>query len=315
MEHSIALISGTTSGVGYATACALAAEGWQEIIVTERSLEHAQQTAAQLAAETRIKVFTPLELDLDKPVSVQSTLDELIKRGRSIDFLMLNADMVPDKRVMAAGVEAAQAPLLGYHQLIAGLLRANLLDPNARIVIAGSEATRAHVPTFSFVDVADLVTEHFRNDRSAAVEALLRSTPSVKDEASRAYIESKLIITWWAAALARRLPSGMAVFAAGTATDTKVVRNASPALKYLFIPIVSPIPSMNQTPETAPLWYVQGAEFGTEDSAQFFASAQGTFTGPIEAMRHLQFHDPANQEGAWQAVVNVSGVDLFTEHP
>ena len=263
-----------------------------------------------------MKVFTPLELDLDKPVSVQSTLDEFIKRGRPIDFLLLNAGMIPgDKRVMTAeGVETSQAPLLGYHQLTAGLLRANLLDPNARIVIAGSEATRTDIPTFSFVDVADLATKHFQKDRSAAVEALLRSSPSVKYEANRAFIEAKLIVIWWAAALARRLPSGMAVFAAGVATDTKVVRNTGPELKYLFIPVVNPIFGTNQTSETAPLWYVQGAEFGTDDSGQFFASAQGTFTGPIEAMRHPQFHDPANQEGAWQAVVNVSGVDLLTQH-
>jgi NAD(P)-dependent dehydrogenase (short-subunit alcohol dehydrogenase family) len=37
MEHSIALVTGTTSGLGYAAARALAGEGWREIIVTGRS--------------------------------------------------------------------------------------------------------------------------------------------------------------------------------------------------------------------------------------------------------------------------------------
>jgi NADP-dependent 3-hydroxy acid dehydrogenase YdfG len=50
MEHSIALITGTTSGLGYAAA---------------RSLARFQETAAQLAAETKTQVFTPLELDLN----------------------------------------------------------------------------------------------------------------------------------------------------------------------------------------------------------------------------------------------------------
>ena len=67
MEHSIALVTGATSGLGHAAARLLAEEGWREIIVTGRSLAQIQETAAQLAAETKRKVFTPLELDLDKP--------------------------------------------------------------------------------------------------------------------------------------------------------------------------------------------------------------------------------------------------------
>ena len=158
MEHSIALVTGATSGVGYAAARILAGEGWREIIVTGRSLGRAQETAAQLAAETKTQVFTPLELDLDKSSSVQSALAELVKRGRPVDFLLLNAGVLGGKaRVLtAAGVEAAQAPLIGHHQLTVGLLRANLLSPNARIVIAGSEAARGDVPMFSYTDVAAL---------------------------------------------------------------------------------------------------------------------------------------------------------------
>ena len=86
MEHSITLVTGTTSGLGYAAARTLAGEGWREIIVTGRSLGRAQETAAQLAAETKIQVFTPLGLDLDTPSSVQSALAALVSSevGRSI---------------------------------------------------------------------------------------------------------------------------------------------------------------------------------------------------------------------------------------
>ena len=124
MEHSIALVTGATSGLGHAAARLLAAEGYREVIVTGRSLARIQETAAQLAAETKTQVFTPLELDLDTPASVQSALAELVKRGRRVDFLLLNAGMVPGKKrvLTAAGVEAAQAPLSGHHQLTVGLL-------------------------------------------------------------------------------------------------------------------------------------------------------------------------------------------------
>jgi hypothetical protein len=89
-------------------------------------------------------------------------LAELVKRSPPIDFLLLNAGMIPGKeRVLtAAGVEATQAPLIGHHQLTAGLLGARLPSPDARIVITGSEAARGDFPTFSYTDVATLAAKH-----------------------------------------------------------------------------------------------------------------------------------------------------------
>jgi NAD(P)-dependent dehydrogenase (short-subunit alcohol dehydrogenase family) len=315
MGHSSALVTGTTSGLGYAAAKLLAAEGCRQVIVTGRSLAGVKETAAQLAAETKTQVFTPLELDLNAPTSVQSALAEIVKRGRPIDFLLLNAGLVPKERVItAAGVESSQAPLIGHHQLTVGLLRANMLSPNARIVIAGAEPARGGVPMFSYTDVPAFAAEHFGDDRTAAVEALIRNGPNVKYVPNRAYADAKLIIAWWVAALARRLPSGMAVYAVspGAATATKVTRNANAALRYLFIPIVNLIPGMNQTPETAARRYLQASEFGTDVSGQFFASKLGKFTGPIEAQLQPHLHDRASQEAAWQAVVKVSGVDFYS---
>ena len=317
MKHSIAFITGTTSGLGYAAARTLAREGWREIIVTGRSLARVQETAAQLAAETKTQIFTPLELDLNDPVNVHSAVAALVKQGRPIDFLLLNAGLVPFKQrvLTAAGVEASQAPLIGHHQLTVGLLNANLLSPNARIVIAGAEPARGGVPMFKYTDVSTFAAKYHEGDRTAAVEALIHNGPNVKYVPNNAYADAKLIIAWWTAALARRLPSGMAVYAVspGGATTTNVTRSAGWALRYLMIPIVNLIPGMNQTPETAARRYIQASEFGTDVSGQFFASAKGKFSGPIEVQRQPHLHDRASQEAAWQAVVNVSGVDL--SHP
>jgi NAD(P)-dependent dehydrogenase (short-subunit alcohol dehydrogenase family) len=314
MKHSIALLTGATSGLGFAAARLLAIEGYGQVIITGRSIARVQETAAQLTAETKTEVFTPLELDLDAPTSVQSALAELVRLGRPIDFLLLNAGWIGGKeRVLtAAGIEVTQAPLIGHHQLIVGLLRANLLSPNARIVIAGSESARGDVPLFGYTDVAALAAKRHQGDRSAAVEAVLRSGPSVKYEPRRAHSDVKLIAAWWAAALSRRLPPGMAVYAVspGSTPDTKGLRNASPALKWLMVPLMRLIPGMSHTPETAAHRYLEASTFGTEVSGQFFASAPKKFTGAIEAMRHPHFHDQANQEAAWQAIVRVSGNDL-----
>ncbi|MFZ6654007.1 SDR family NAD(P)-dependent oxidoreductase [Undibacterium sp. TJN19] len=319
MKHSIALVTGTTSGLGHAAARMLAAEGWHQVIVTGRSLATVQQTAAQLVAETKTQVFMPLELDLDTPASVQAALAELVKRGQPIDFLLLNAGMVPGKArvITASGVEASQAPLIGHHQLTVGLLRANLLSPNARIVIAGAEPARGGVPMFSYTDMPAFAAKYHQGDQTAAVEALIRNGPDVKYVPNNAYADAKLIVAWWVAALARRLPSGMAVYAVspGAATATKVSRQASLAVKYLFIPIANLIPGMNQTPEIAASRYLQASKFGTDVSGQFFASAQGKFSGPIVSQRHPHIHDHASQEAAWLAVAKVSGVDLPNSTP
>ncbi len=109
----------------------------------------------------------------------------------------------------AAGVEASQAPLIGHHQLTVGLLRANLLSPNTRIVIAGAEPARGGVPMFKYTDVPAFAAKYYRGDQAAAVEALIRNGPNVKYVPNNAYADAKLIIAWWVAALARRLPSGM----------------------------------------------------------------------------------------------------------
>ncbi len=314
MRHSIALVTGATSGIGYAAAGLLAAEGYREVIITGRSVAQIKETAAQLASETERQIFTPLELDLNDPVNVHSAVAALVKRGREVDFLLLNAGLVPYKqRVLTGeGVEASQAPLIGHHQLTVGLLNANLLSPNARIVIAGAEPARGGVPMFKYTDLPEFAAKYHQGNRTAGVEELIRNGPNVKYVPNNAYADAKLIIAWWTAALARRLPSGMAVYAVspGGATATKVVRSASPLLRYLFIPIVNLIPGMNQTPETAARRYLQASEFGTDISGQFFASAKGKFSGPIEVQRQPHLHDHASQEAAWQAVVKVSCVDL-----
>ncbi len=315
LNHSTALVTGTTSGLGHAAARLLAEKGYREVIITGRSLTRVQQTAAELAAETKAQVFSPLELDLDSPVSVQSALAELVKRSLPIDLLLLNAGMVGGKKrvLTAEGIEAAQAPLIGHHRLTIGLLRANLLSSNARIVIAGAEPARGDVPMFSYTDVANLAAKQFRGDRSAAVEALVRNGPNVKYAPNRAYADAKLIVAWWAAALARRLPSGMAVYAVspGSAPDTNAVRNLGPVMKSLMIPLTKLIPGMSQTPEIAAYRYLQASEFGTDASGKFFASAPKKLTGPIEAMRHPHLHDRTNQEAAWKAIVKVSGADVL----
>jgi len=77
MRRSIALVTCTTSGLGYAASSMLAAAGYRQVIVTGRSLARVEETATQLEAETKAQGFTPPELDLNESSSVQSALASL----------------------------------------------------------------------------------------------------------------------------------------------------------------------------------------------------------------------------------------------
>ncbi len=70
------------------------------------------------------KSARPSPFTTETPMEHSIALAELVKRGRPVDFLLHNAEMVPGKKrvLTAAGVEAARATLIGHHQLTVGLL-------------------------------------------------------------------------------------------------------------------------------------------------------------------------------------------------
>ncbi len=117
---------------------------------------------------------------------------------------------------------------------------------------------------FSYTDIAWLRGRtYYRGDKTAAVEALIRSGPNVKYVPNNAYADAKLIIAWWVAG------AGKSSYPpAWPYTPSRPVPRPLPRfrdklvwpLKYLFIPIANLIPGMNQTPETAARRYLQASE-------------------------------------------------------
>lgn len=314
--HSIALVTGVTSGLGYATAVLLADKGYRQVIVTGRREDAIKMTVEELTKETgKSDVFTPLALDLNDLSNVEAAVTSLgsLLQGK-LDVLVANAGLLPGKEhvLTSAKIEASQAPLIGHHILIMGLLQANRLSETARIVVAGAEPARGGVPFFKYTDLPTFAEAHFAGNRTAAVEALIRTTPPVQYSAHNSYADAKLIIAWYVAALARRLPKGMAIFAVspGAASATQAGRRSNWFLKHVLLPMLMLVSNMSQPVPVAAGRYVQATELGTDKSGTFYASAMGTFKGPMEPQPHPHLHDQASQEAAWQAVVRVAGKDL-----
>ena len=92
--HKTALVTGATSGLGFEAAAQLAESGYAAVTITGRSEHKAEEARSRLVARTGQDVFETLALDLNAPQSVGNAAEELVRRGRKVDFLLLNAGMV-----------------------------------------------------------------------------------------------------------------------------------------------------------------------------------------------------------------------------
>ena len=99
MEHSIALVTGATSGLGYAAARLLAGEGWHEIIVTGRSLAELDKAVADIG-----KNVTGVNTDISKLVDLDRLYEAVAKKGK-IDVIFAGAGLVEKMMTTAATPE------------------------------------------------------------------------------------------------------------------------------------------------------------------------------------------------------------------
>lgn len=311
-SQKTALVTGATSGLGFEAAAQLAEAGYERITITGRSTDRAETARAELVARTGRDVFDTLALDLGTPKSVQAAAEELVRRGGKIDFLLLNAGMVGRNDLVKTdeGIEITHASsLVGHHQLTMHMLEDDLLCKHARIVIAGSEAARGDVPTFNPIDLAEFAAEHHADDRVAAADSVMRGAPHVKYKPSNTYANAKLFVAYWAAELARKLPTGMTVNAVspGSAPDTNGDRNAPFFLKRVMMPIFKLVPGMSAPVSVAAARYLEAADYPEQVTGQFFASAPKKMTGPLHKVELPHVHDQASQEATWKAIVAVAG--------
>jgi NAD(P)-dependent dehydrogenase (short-subunit alcohol dehydrogenase family) len=309
-----ALITGSTSGLGYEAAIHLANEGFGRVIVTGRSSEKATKAAGSLAEQTGMNVFRPLALNLNDAESVRGAVDQLADDGQQIDALLLNAGLVGGSTLTHTDEKIEityAASLIGHHRLTMGLLDGDLLASEARIVIAGSEAARGDVPTFTPVDLPAYAKKSFGGDLDAAAESLIRHDGPLRYKPAAVYATAKLFVAWWASSLAEQLPKGMTVNAVspGSAPGTEAGRNANFFMRHVMMPVMRHAPKrlgMAAPVSVAAERYIDAMKFGPTVTGSFYASAPKKMTGPLHRVVAAHVQDVKSRDAAWNAVQTVA---------
>ena len=142
MGGKVALVTGGTSGIGKATATALAAMG-ADVVVVGRNRERGERAAAEIRAQTGGRVDLALA-DLSSRAEVRALAEEFRRRYDRLDVLVNNAGLVQSERTETVdGLETTFAINHLAPFLLTNLLQ-DMLEESApsRVVTVSSEAER-----------------------------------------------------------------------------------------------------------------------------------------------------------------------------
>ncbi len=305
-DNKTALVTGANSGLGFEAAAQLAEQGYSKIILVCRDLKKANDAQRSLHQRTGKDIFEPLAADMSTLSSVKIATKKLLQLGVHIDLLLLNAGVWPGAQISRnkEGIETAFAStLLGHHCLTLGLLNDNLLSPKAKIIISSSELARGDFPGAKLLDIKQFSQQYFKGDLTKAILAVTHVTSPYQYDSNNHYSLVKLLVSWWAQALSRRLPNDVTVqsVSPGISIGTNAKRHQPKRLKVIMS-FLLPLLGKSAPIHVAAKRYLDAAQLGKEENGHFFASAPGKFVGKMQKQStpHLFFEE--HQEACWQAL-------------
>ncbi|MGV3612293.1 MAG: SDR family oxidoreductase [Fluviicola sp.] len=144
-KDGLAVITGSTEGVGYQDALALSAAGWNVIMMGRNTQKGAESMDRIRQINPKAKVRFE-KIDLADLSSIKAFAERMRSSGQPIDLLINNAGvMTPPKRLVTADGFELQFGTnhIGHFALTAQLLPLLLKSPDARVVTVSSVANRA----------------------------------------------------------------------------------------------------------------------------------------------------------------------------
>lgn len=143
-NKGLAVITGSTEGIGYEDALALSSAGWNVIIMGRNALKGAATIAEILEINPKAKVSFE-KIDLADLSSIKAFASRMIERGEPIDLLINNAGVMtpPNRLETADGFELQFGTNhIGHFALTAQLLSLLRKAQDARVVTVSSIANR-----------------------------------------------------------------------------------------------------------------------------------------------------------------------------
>jgi len=144
-NDGLAVITGSTEGVGYEDALVLSAAGWNVIMMGRNAQKGAESIAKIHQINPKAKVSFE-KIDLADLSSIKAFALRMISKGQAINLLINNAGvMTPPKRLETADGFELQFGTnhIGHFALTAQLLPLLRKSPDARVVTVSSVANRA----------------------------------------------------------------------------------------------------------------------------------------------------------------------------
>ena len=317
-KNHTALVTGANSGFGFETAALLAQQGYGRIILACRTIEKAEQARKELINRVGKDVFTGLAIDVSELDASKKAAQQLHGQGQKIDLLILNAGVGSQTlKTSPQGIEITlAASLFGHHVLTMELLANGNLSDTARIVIAGSEATRGNVPGMKMPNYK-AIQQQMAGNLNQTMDAIAQGKQPTKYNMNTAYVNAKLWVSWWAAALAKKLPRSMVVVSVspGSAPDTGLARNMPAFMRLVMLPmltIIGPLMKMAGPISQGAQRYVDAGEFDVSASGKFYASPAKVLVGPMQEQVISHISDTSMQEATWNSVVRLTKADITT---
>ena len=157
-NNGLALITGSTEGIGFEDALALSSAGWQVIVMGRNAQKGTEAITKILQINPRAKVSFE-KIDLADLSSIKSFTSKMIANGQAIDLLINNAGvMTPPNRLETVDGFELQFGInhIGHFALTAQLLPLLRKAANARVVTVSSIANR--VGKINFDDLQSTVS-------------------------------------------------------------------------------------------------------------------------------------------------------------
>jgi NAD(P)-dependent dehydrogenase (short-subunit alcohol dehydrogenase family) len=150
INSGLAVITGSTEGIGYEDALALSSSGWNVIMMGRNAQKGAESILRIHKINPKAKVSFE-KIDLADLSSIKAFALRMASKGQAIDLLINNAGvMTPPKRLETSNGFELQFGTnhIGHFALTAQLLPLLRKSPSARVVTVSSVANRAGIINF-----------------------------------------------------------------------------------------------------------------------------------------------------------------------